>query len=89
MELHISRKPLCSTNSKLQVLDLSSNNIGADGAAHFKEALCSTNCKLQVLDLSANNIGADGTGTGTGTHKLYWHVTHLQSQLPKQYLRDL
>ena len=30
-----------------------------------------------------------GTGSGTGTHKLYWHVTHLQSQLPKQYLKDL
>ena len=29
------------------------------------------------------------TGTGTGTHKLYWHVTHLQSKLRKQYLKDL
>ena len=26
--------------------------------------------------------------SGTGTHKLYWHATHLQSKLPQQYLKD-
>ena len=25
----------------------------------------------------------------TGTHKLYWHATHLQSKLPRQHLKDL
>ena len=39
-----------------------------------------------VVKALCNNTG---TGTGTGTHKLYWHVTHLQSKLPKQYLKDL
>ena len=46
-----------------------------------------------TTDSAVSAVAADtavtGTGTGTGTHKLYWHVTHLQSKLPKQYLNDL
>ena len=45
-------------------------------------------CREEVF---TERVGAVGRliGTGTGTHKLYWHVTHLQSKLPKQYLKDL
>ena len=39
---------------------------------------------VRVMECNTN-----GTGTGRGTHKLYWHATHLQSKLPKQYLKDL
>ena len=29
------------------------------------------------------------THTHRYTHKLYWHITHLQSKLRKQYIKDL
>ena len=45
---------------KLKSLNLSGNNITAEGVKHLSQVLTHTNCKLKSLNLSGNNITAEG-----------------------------
>ena len=44
---------------------------------------------LQSYSLLLRSYPVKPQGKGTGTHKLYCRAPHLQSKLPKQYLKDL
>ena len=45
---------------KLKSLNLSGNNITAEGVKHLSQVLTHTNCKLKSLNLSGNKITAEG-----------------------------
>lgn len=49
-----------TSTSRLRVLRLRDNDVGAAGAAALGEATCTPNCALQELDLGANSLGDEG-----------------------------
>ena len=71
---------LCKLNS----LNLSDNNITAEGAKHLSTALTHTNCKLNSLNLKDNNI------TDEGVKHLYTALIHMYTtcKLNSLNLRD-
>ena len=60
---------------KLHSLNLSHNNITAEGAKHLSTALTHTNCKLNGLNLSLSNI------TSEGVKHLCTALTHTNCKL--------
>ena len=69
---------LCKLNS----LNLSDNNITAEGAKHLSTALTHTNCKLNSLNLKDNNI------TDKGVKHLYTALIHTTCKLNSLNLSD-
>ena len=60
----------------LKELNLSNNEIGAEGAAALTEAL-KVNCTLKELDLDGNNIGAEGSTALAEALKVNCTLTEL------------